>query len=432
MQISLTHPSDTQVKLAIIPQQSELEAVKKSVLQRLSGRVKIAGFREGKAPLELIEKQLDQALLQNEFIEEAVNQMFLQAIEQHALRPITNPQVNLKKFVPFTALEFEAEIEVIGKVELPDYKAIKKTLPDVKVTAKDVDEVISQLKVRSAEKKDVDRAAQAGDQVWIDFKGEDAKGLPVNGAEGKDYPLILGSNTFIPGFEDNVLGMQPGEVKTFTLTFPKDYGVKALANKKVTFTVTATKVQEVIEPAVDDAFAAKVGPFKSVQALRDDIQQQLETEQKGQAQRTYENELILEIASKAKVAIPSSLVDAEVERIEQEEKQNLMYRGQTWEEHLKEEGVTPEEHKQQKRPAAEERVKAGIVLSEISQREGLEVTPEELEIRIQVLKGQYNDAAMRAELDKPEARREIASRILTEKTVNTLVAHASQASTKKK
>src|SRR5690606_38690098 len=180
------------------------------------------------------------------------------------LRPVSRPSVNLKKFVPFTTLEFEAEVEVLGTVKLPNYKTMTKSVKKPEVTTKDVDAVIADIKTRMAEKKDVKRAAKEGDQVWIDFKGVDAKGQPVKGADGKEYPLVLGSDTFIPGFEKNLIGQNAGDKKTFTLTFPKDYGVKALANKKVTFTVTVTKVQEVIEPKVDNAFASRLGRFQSL------------------------------------------------------------------------------------------------------------------------------------------------------------------------
>jgi trigger factor len=423
MQLSLTHNSDTQVTLTVIASETELQPLKDQILRRFQHDAKIPGFREGKAPLPLVEKSVAPAQLQTEFLEEAVNQMYIRAVNEKKLRPVANPEVTLKKFVPFTTLEFEAKVEIVGEIKLADYKKMKKTKPEVKVVAKDVNEVISALQKRAAEKKDIDRAAKADDQVWIDFKGVDAKGEPVKGADGKDYPLILGSNTFIPGFEDHVVGMKANDEKTFTLTFPKDYGVKALANKKVTFTVTATKVQEVIEPKVDDEFAAKVGPFKSAEELKDDVKKQLKLERQQEADRQFENELIQEITAKSKVAVPKVLVDEQIDRIEREERQNLVYRGQTWQEHLADEGVTEEQHREQKRSAAEERVKAGLVLSEISELEKIDITPEELEVRIQLLKGQYQDKLMQTELDKPEARREIASRILTEKTINKLVAY---------
>lgn len=397
-----------------------MRPLKEHVLERFQSRIKLSGFREGKAPLSLVEKNVDPTQLQTEFLEEAINQMYVQAVNQERVRPVANPEVTLKKFVPFTTLEFEATVQVVGNITLPDYKKMKKTKPAVKIAAKDVTEVIDALKKRVAEKKDVDRAAKTDDQVWIDFKGFDDKGEPVKGADGKDYPLVLGSNTFIPGFEDNVVGMKANDEKTFTLKFPKDYGVAALANKDVTFTVNVTKVQEVVEPKVDEEFVAKVGPFKTVEALKEDIKQQLALERQQEADRKFENELIEEITAKAKVAVPKVLVDEQIDRIEREERQNLVYRGQTWQEHLDEEGVTAEEHREQKRSAAEERVKAGLVLSEISEVEEIDITPEELEIRIQLLKGQYQDKQMQVELDKPENRREILSRMLTEKTIEKL------------
>jgi trigger factor len=237
--------------------------------------------------------------------------------------------------------------------------------------------------------------------------------------------LLLGSKTFIPGFEENLVGTNAGEEKTFTLTFPKDYGVKALANKKVTFTVNVTKVQEVIEPKVDDAFAAQVGPFKTVKELKDDIKKQLTHERQHELDRDFESELVKEISDKSKVTIPEVMINDQVERLLRDLQQNLTYRGQTFPEFLEQEGKTEEQYRKDVlAPQAEERVKAGLVLSEIAEREGIEVTPEELEIRVQILKNQYQDQAMQAELEKPENRRDIAARLLTEKTLNKLVHYA--------
>ena len=283
------------------------------------------------------------------------------------------------------------------------------------------------LQARAATRKDVERAAKRGDEVVIDFKGVDAKTKdPIAGADGTDYPLGLGSNTFIPGFEDEVIGMKTGESKDFEITFPEDYGVKALQKKKVVFTVTAKKVQELVEPAVDDAFAASIGPFKTVAELKKDIRRELESQATQESERKFENDLMEAIAKKTKVEIPDALVDEEIDRIEQQERQNVLYRGQTWQEHLEEEGVTEEEHREKNREGAELRVKAGLVLGEIAEAEKVHVTPEELEIRIQLLKGRYaSDAQMQAELDKPENRRDILNRLMTEKTLDKLKTYQS-------
>lgn len=424
MQTKVTHISPTEAELSVVATEAELTSIKNVVLESFQDKVKVPGFRAGKIPGEVLEKHVDANALSSAFVEQALEQLYPQAVRAENLRPVDRPKIELTKYVPFTELEFKATVPVIGKIKLADYKKIKLARPTVKLTAEDVDAVLGSLRTQLATKKDVDRAAKADDTVYIDFKGVDTKGKPIKGADGSDYPLTLGSNTFIPGFEDNVIGMKPGEEKSFTLTFPKDYGVKALANKKVTFTVTVTKVQQADKPKLDNAFAAKVGPFKTLAELKADIKKQVALERQQQADREYESELVRKITDTSTVEIPTILIDEQVERIEQSERQNITYRGQTWQEHLDEEGVTEAEHREQKRPEAEARVKASIVLAEIADAEGLTVTPEELEVRLAQYRAQYQDAAMQAELDKPEAKQDIASRILTEKTVAKLAGYA--------
>lgn len=424
MQVKVIDKSDTNVSLQIIAKAEELQPIKDMVVRQLGQHVKVPGFREGKAPVNVLEKHLDPVQLQQAFLEEVINQMYPQVIQGENLRPVARPEIQIKKFVPFTNLEFDVSVAVVNEVKLPDYKKMKLKKPEAKVTTKDIDEVIANLQTRLADKKDVDRAAKRGDQVWIDFSDKDSKGEPVQGADGKDYPLILGSKTFIPGFEEELVGIKAGEKKTFTITFPKDYGVQALANQNVTFDVTATKVQGVIEPKVDDELAKKAGPFETLDQLRDDIKKQLEQEKEQQLNLQYESDLVKKVTEKSSVAIPEILIEDTIDRLVNEQKQNLTYRGMTYKEFLEQQGMREEDFRKSLRPQAEERVKASLVLSELAEKENLEVTPEELEVRMQVLKGQYNDAAMRAELEKPEVRRDIAMRMLSEKTVAKLAEYA--------
>ncbi len=426
MQVKINHPTATEAIITIIANTEELQFIKEHVLEHFKTSVKVPGFREGKVPANILEKHVDQEALQNKFLEEAIEQLYSQTLQSHKIRPVDRPQIAVKKFVPYTTLEFEAIVPVVGTVKLADYKKVKRAKPKVTIVSKDIEEVLKSLLQRAAEKSDVDRAAKTGDQVYIDFKGKDDKGKLVNGADGKDYPLLLGSNSFIPGFEENLVGLKANQDKTFTLKFPKDYAVKALASKNVTFDVSATKVQEVKQPKLDDKFAATVGPFKTVAELKADIKKQLAIERQQQADRTYENELIQQISNKSNVDVPKVLVDDQIDRMEQEERQNLTYRGQTWEEHLTEEGVSADLHKEQKRPQAEERIKASLVMAEIAEAEGLDVSAEELDARMDQLKSQYQDPKMLEELNKPEARRDIAGRILTEKTLAKVVGYASK------
>lgn len=420
MQTTAKYENDTKVILSITADEKELSAIKTRVLEALAKQQgSVPGFRKGKAPAGLIEKQLSPELLQAEFLQEAISDLYIKASTEEKLRQVSQPQVEVKKFVPYTTLEFTAEVEIIGKITLPDYKKIKVAKKTVEVADKEVDDVIESLRNRDAEKKEVKRVAKDGDEVVIDFVGVDTKTKEaIPGADGKEYPLTLGSNTFIPGFEPELIGLKAGDEKTFDIVFPKDYGTKALQSKKVTFTVNVHKVQSLTLPKVDADFAAKIGPFKTVEELKSDIKKHLLAEKERTVEQDFENELVMKIAEKTTVALPKVVVDDQIDRMEQEEKQNLMYRGQTWHEHLKEEGISEEEHREKNREQAEMRVKAGLVLSEIAEAEKIDVTPEELEVQLQILKGQYqSDAKMQAELDKAENQRDIVSRILTQKTI---------------
>jgi trigger factor len=428
MQVTSKNLSDTSVQLSIVADATLLQAAKEEALHHIAKNLKLQGFREGKAPLNLVEKNADPATLQSEFLDIAMNRMYAAALDEQKLRPVAQPKVTVKAFVPFDTLELEVDVAIIGEIKLADYKNINMPKETAKVTAKEVTEVIDNLLVREAEKVAVKRAAKEGDEVVINFKGVDtATKEAIQGADGKDYPLTLGSNTFIPGFEPELIGMKPGEEKTFDIVFPDDYGVKALQKRGVTFTVTLNIVNELKQPKLDEAFAAKVGPFKSVDELKEDVKKQLTTEKEYQNEREYTDRLILKIAEGSKVAIPKTLLEEQIDRIVAEQKQNLMYRGQTWQEFLENEVLTEDEYRQKQAADAELRVKAGLVLSEIAEKEKITITPEELEIRIQLLKGQYPDPQMQAELDKPENRRDIMSRLLSEKTIAKLQDYAAKA-----
>jgi len=426
MQITKQQVSPTQLSFHITGDPQLLADIKQHVVQEMGQNAKLQGFRPGKAPQSLIEKSLDQSQLQAQFLDHALNEMWAQTLRRESIRPVTQPKVSVTKFVPYTTLEADYEVDVIGDVKLPDYKQFRLAKPTVKVDAADVDDVLNNLRSRNATKQPVERAAKDGDEVVIDFTGTDAKTKePIAGADGTDYPLVIGSNTFIPGFEPELIGLKAGEDKTFVITFPKDYGATELQNRQVQFEVHVKTVNEQQLPKLDDAFAATVGPFKTVAELKADVKKQLQADREYQAQRDYESAVLEELAKKTKVELPEAIIEEEVTRSEEDERKNLTYRGQTWQEHLEQEGVTEEEHRAKHRPAAELRVKAGLVLSEVAEQEGITVTPDEVDIRMQLLKGQYQDPSMQAELDKPDAKRDIASRLLSEKTITRLTEIAS-------
>ena len=428
MQISTKQLTPTKIEITVAADDSLLTRVKDAVLKDMAKDVQVAGFRKGHAPAHVVEKAVDQSQLQSRFMEGAVSEMYAHAIVEKQLRPVGQPNVNITKYVPFTALEAKMEVDVVGEVKLPDYKKVKHSVKATKADDKEVERVIDDLLARDATKKTVEKAAADGDEVVIDFKGVDTKTKEaIAGAEGQGYPLIIGSNTFIPGFEPELIGLKTNDEKTFDITFPKDYGSKELQDKKVTFTIKVNEVKEIELPKLDDAFAAKVGPFKTVAELRSDIRKQIQAEKDFQAERQLENDVLMELAEKSKTAIPEALTEDETERMIAEEKRNILYRGQTWQEYLASLGETEDEHRKALSEQALLRVKIGVVLGEVAQAEKITVEDDELEARVAQLKAQYaSDKQMMEELDKPENMRDIASRILTEKTIAKLVDYATK------
>ncbi len=425
MPSKLKKSAEGQAEIHIEADEKLLTKVKKDTLKKLQPEVSAPGFRQGKAPLHIVEKQVDEKYFHSRFLDEALNQLFIEALSEHKLRTLSGPEVEVKSFVPFSQLTFVAKVEIVPDIKLADLSKLSVEKPKPKVEAKDITTVLDQLKERMAETKEVKRAAKKGDEVIIDFEGFDEAKAPVGGAQGNDYPLKLGSNTFIPGFEDKLIGAKPAQTKEFELTFPADYGHAPLANKKVTFKVTVKKVNERAEPKLDDKFAQSIGPFKTLDDLKADIKTHLITEQDQKAETKYRDMLVDELVAKSKITAPESLVKEHEAQMLQELSQNLLYRGQTIDEYLKEQKMSHEKLVETEiRPQAEHRVKCGLALAEIADQQKMEVSEDERKVRTALLKEQYPDEQMKRELDTPPAQQKIASQIMTEKALNFLVQSA--------
>ena len=273
------------------------------------------------------------------------------------------------------------------------------------------------------EKTEVKRAAKEGDEAVIDFTGK-KDDVPFDGGTAKDFALKLGSGQFIPGFEEGVIGHKAGETFDLTLTFPKDYHAKELAGADVVFTVTLHKVNELSLPEVNDEFAAKCGPFTSVDELKADIKREITAQKEREADEKLKDDLVGELAEASKVALPELLIDDQIRSIEQDLMQNLMYRGLTLDSYLQTQKFTDKDDWRAKeaRPAAEKRVKAGLVLAELSKELGVEVSHEELSAQIEAMKQQYGkDPKIAERFNDPNVHRDIANRMITDKTVEKLI-----------
>jgi trigger factor len=421
MQVTREDKSKTNVDLKISVDQSTLQKHHRQTVQKLADSVKVPGFRAGKAPLDMIEKQLDQQRLQNEVIDAVIQETANKAVTDENLRFISQPNVNVDKYVPNQTLDFTLSLEVLPPIKLPDYKKIKKSKPQVAITPKDITQVLENLRERSAERKEVKRAAQNGDEIVINFNGFDQQDNPIAGGKGNNYPLKLGSDSFIPGFEAGLIGKKAGEHVTLNLTFPKSYNVESLSGKKARFEVDIDKVQEMALPKLDDKFAAKIGPFKSLDDLKKDIKDQLKTQKTDEAINKLKDEIVEEIVKKTDFELPQTLVNDQMNDIEQQMRQDMTYRGVTLREYLNQEGLTEEKWREEKlKPEAQRRVRVGVVIAEIANAEKVSVSDQELSVRTNIMKQQYPNPEMAGQLDQPAAQREIANRLVTEKTVDLL------------
>lgn len=423
MKTTVKHESDTRVKVTIIASRAELEAAEQVALKRLAKKVKVNGFRQGHVPLEVAKKHVDSNTLAQETLDAALNRAVAEAFLSNNLQVLDRPEVELKKFVPGQELEFTAEADVLPEIKLGDYKKLKAKKAAVKVDKKEIDEVIERLQKGLAEKKEVKRAAKLGDEAIIDFVGK-KDGEAFKGGTGKDYPLVLGSNSFIPGFEDALVGLKAGGKKDVELTFPKDYHAKDLAGQKVVFEVTVKKVNQVELPELDDKFAAKAGPFTSMEDLRKDIEAEITAQAERKAADDLKDELIKQLVEKSQVSVPSVLRDDQIRSLEQDLRQNLMYQGRTLEQYFEEKDYSDRDAwvEVEAKTAADDRIKAGLVLSQLSKELKIEASADELAEHINAYKQQYaNNSGIAKRFDEPEVQREIANRLITEKTMDKLV-----------
>ncbi|MBB1523785.1 trigger factor [Candidatus Saccharibacteria bacterium] len=422
MKTSVKYLSDTKVAVNVTLGVSELKDAELAALNELGKDIKVPGFRKGKVPVSVVSKNVNPNVLAQKTLESALSKAVADAFISEKLQALDRPEIEVKKFVPGSELEFTAESEVMPKIKIGDYKNLKSTAKKVSVTKKDIAEITDRLKKGFASKKTVQRPAKLTDEVNIDFEGK-KDGIAFDGGKGEKYNLVLGSNSFIPGFEDGIIGKKTGETFDLKLTFPEDYHADNLKGAEVVFTTTINEIKEVVEPELNDELAAKAGPFKTVEELEDDIKREITKQKETEATEKLKDDLVAELVEKSTVPVPDVLLKDQMKLIEQDTNRNLMYRGMSIDDYIKSLKYKDKNDwlENEVRPIAEKRVKAGLLLAELSKVEKIEATENELLEKINQLGKQYPSEDMRKHLKTPEVQRDVANRILTEKTVDRLV-----------
>ena len=423
MKTSVKNISDTRVEVTITLNEKELATAEKVAITKLAKEMSVKGFRKGKVPFDVALKNADPVKLQDEILNNSISKAVAEVFVKDDIQALERPQVEVKKFVPGEMLEFTAESDILPKVKMGDYKKLKTTIKPEKVVQKDIDEVLERIKKAFTEKKSVKRAAKKADTVNIDFTGK-KDGVAFDGGTAEGFDLELGSGSFIPGFEEAIIGHKTGEEFDVDLSFPKDYHAKDLAGEKVVFTVKINSVNEASEPELNDEIAKKAGPFNNLNELKADITEQITKQKEQEASEKQKDDLVQQLVEKSEIPMPGVMIEDQKRAIEQDFIQNLAYQGLTLDSYLEINKFKDKDEWMVKEvtPVAEKRVKSGLVLAELSKEFKVKVTPEELTNQINMFKMQYqNNPQVTAQFENPAVIQDIENRLATEKTVNRLM-----------
>ena len=416
----------SQVALTIEVGAAEFEAAVEKAYQKMRRKINVPGFRPGKAPRKMIERMYGAEV----FFEEAINIAFPEAyeaaVEQEKLQVVGYPAVEMVGEVTKDGFTFKATAPVYPEVTLGEYKGLKAEKPEVKVTAADVDERLKTLADRNTRLVSVDRAAKSGDTAVIDFEGF-LNGKPFEGGKGENHNLELGSGSFVPGFEDQVIGMKAGEEKDIDITFPENYH-EDLAGKAVVFKVKVHEVKEKEVPAMDDEFAKDVSEFDTLKELKADLKKKITEERQKDADRAFEENLMNQVAENITADIPDVMVENQARQYLDNFKAQIS-RQFPYEEYKKMTGMDDEKLLADAREPALRQVKMDLAVAAIIKAENIEASDEDVEAEYKKMAEQFGmDVDM---VKKYLVKEQVQDQLLSQKAVAVVVDSATAEKPKK-
>ena len=376
----------SRVALTIETSAEEFEAAVNKAYLKMRGKINVPGFRVGKAPRKIIEKMYGAEV----FYEEAVNiilpDAYEAAVKEQGLETVGYPQVELESCTK-DGVVFKCTVAVYPEVKLGQYKGLEAPKAEVKVAAADVNARLKEMADRNSRLVSVERAVKKGDTADIDFEGFD-NGVAFDGGKGENFDLEIGSGSFVPGFEDQLIGMKAGEEKDIDITFPENY-TPELAGKPVVFHVKVNEVKVKEVPAIDDEFAKDVSEFDTLKDLKADIKKKMTAERTEAAQRAFEDVLMAKVAEGVEADIPQEMVELQAERMMEQFKQQLASQGIPFDQYLKMTGTTEADFRQQAEGPASEQVKMDLAVEAIIKAEGLEASDEDVENEMKSVAEKY-------------------------------------------
>ncbi|EGG37567.1 MULTISPECIES: trigger factor [Paenibacillus] len=360
---------------------------------KVAKKANVPGFRKGKVPRPIFEARFGVESLYQDAIDILLPEVYGEAVEQADIFPVDRPEVDIEQFAKGETFKFKARVTVKPEVTLGEYKGVEVAAVAAEVSEEELNEELERLQQRHAELTVIDEgASQSGDIVVIDFDGS-VDGVPFEGGQAERYSLELGSNTFIPGFEDQVIGMATGDFKDVEVTFPETYHAEELANKQAVFKVKVHEIKRKQLPELDDEFAKDVSEFDTLDEYKEDLKKQLLTRKEQEAQGVRENEAVEKAAANAEVEIPEAMIQSEVQNMMRDFDNRLRQQGMNLEMFLSFSGQTNADLEGQMKDDAEKRVRNNLVLEQIAKEEKLEVSEEEINKELENMADTYKRSA---------------------------------------
>lgn len=377
-------------KLSFEVSAEEFEKAIDRAYNKNKGKFNVPGFRKGKAPKSIVIKYYTKAVFYDDALNDLLPDAYDAALKESGLDVVARPEFDVEEVKDGEPVVFTALVTTRPEVKLGKYKGIKVDKIDYTVSDEDVQKDIEAAQQRNARLVSVDdRAVEKGDIAVIDFEGF-VDGVAFDGGKGEGYELEIGSNTFIPGFEDQLIGANVDDLVDVNVTFPEEYHAEELKGKEALFKVKVNEIKVRELPELDDDFASEVSEFETLAEYKEDVRKKLEEKAKEKAEIETQNAVIEKAVEKAKFDLPAAMVDERIDNMIREMAQNLSYQGMSIEMYLQYTGQTIDQMKEAYRETATKQVSASLVIDAISKAEGIEVTAEELEMNLVDMAKKYN------------------------------------------
>ena len=412
-----------EVKLTFNIEAEKFEAAMKKVYAKTAKYFNIPGFRKGKAPMQLVERQYGSAIFYEDAFNELVPEIYDEAIRENKVEAVSKPEIDIVQMEKGKELIFTAVVETKPEVELGKYKGIEIKKIEYTTSDKDIEHELGHMAERNARLVTIeDRPVEKGDITTIDFDGS-IDGVQFDGGKAENHELEIGSNTFIPGFEDQIIGMKLEEEKDIKVKFPDDYFSKDLAGRDAVFKVKLHEIKKKELPKIDDEFAKDVSEFDTLEELKNSIKEKLDTENAEKAKYETEEAAIKVVCDNTKLDIPNGMIEMEIDNMVRDMETRLSYQGLNLQQYLQIMGKTEEDIRANFKEQAEKSVKSRLVLEAIVKAEKIEATPDEVTDKVKEMAKQYGRKEEEL-LENAQLKDYISESLKTEKAIDFIVKNA--------